>query len=204
MSSSTKNQLLKFAFFLLFALGPNTTQAQEHEEPKKPFKRHAINFCPAGMAFGIFSANYEYLITPKNGIVVRLDYEAIPKTYTAATIESNGKAFILNYRRHFSGEMNSFYAGAYTRYRLYKGEGEINAQKFDFKIPEVTIGLNIGKRWVWKSGFNLNLAFGYGISFKDKKTSLNNMAVNTAVDSWEDSYDFINPFLGEFSIGYSF
>lgn len=194
----SKNHLLKLLIVLVLAT--NTSYAQEKNE----IKRHAINFCPGGIAFGIFSANYEYLITPKNGIVARVDYEAIPKTYTSANIESNGKAFILNYRRHFSGEMNSFYAGVYTRFRVYKGEGNINSQEFDFKIPEVTVGLNVGKRWVFKSGFNINLSFGYGVSFQNKKLSIDNNEVSSSVDSWEDSYDFIDPFLGEFSIGYSF
>lgn len=194
----SKNQLLKLLFLSVIVI--NTSLAQEKNE----IKRHAINFCPGGIAFGIFSANYEYLITPKNGIVARVDYEAIPKTYTSANIESSGKAFILNYRRHFSGEMNSFYTGAYTRFRVYKGDGNINSQEFNFKIPEVTIGLNIGKRWVFKSGFNINLSFGYGVSFQNKKLSISNDAVSSSVDSWEDSYDFIDPFLGEFSIGYSF
>ena len=194
----SKNHLLKLLIVLVLAT--NTSYAQEKNE----IKRHAINFCPGGIAFGIFSANYEYLITPKNGIVARVDYEAIPKTYTSANIESNGKAFILNYRRHFLGEMNSFYAGVYTRFRVYKGEGNINSQEFDFKIPEVTVGLNVGKRWVFKSGFNINLSFGYGVSFQNKKLSIDNNEVSSSVDSWEDSYDFIDPFLGEFSIGYSF
>lgn len=196
--STTKNQVIKVLLVLI--LGINTSMSQEKSE----LKRHAINFCPGGIAFGIFSANYEYLVTPKNGIVARFDYEAIPKTYTSANIESNGKAFILNYRRHFSENMNSFYAGAYTRFRVYKGEGNINSQEFDFKIPEVTVGLNVGKRWVFKSGFNINLSFGYGVSFQNKKLSIDNNEVSSSVDSWEDSYDFIDPFLGEFSIGYSF
>lgn len=194
----SKNQLIKIFFVLI--IGTNFSIGQEKNEQK----RHAINFCPGGIAFGIFSANYEYLVTPKNGFVARVDYEAIPKTYTNANIESNGKALVLNYRRHFSGNMNSFYAGAYTRYRLYNGEGDIDSQTFDFEITDITVGLNIGKRWVFKSGFNINLSFGYGVSFKDKKLSINNEAISNAVNLWEDSYDFIDPFLGEFSIGYSF
>lgn len=193
-----KNQLIKVFFILI--IGINFSIGQEKNE----LKRHSINFCPGGIAFGIFSANYEYLVTAKNGFVARVDYEAIPKTYTNANIESNGKALVLNYRRHFSGNMNSFYAGAYTRYRLYNGEGDIDFQTFDFEITDITVGLNIGKRWVFKSGFNINLSFGYGVSFKDKKLSINNEAVSNEVNSWEDSYDFIDPFLGEFSIGYSF
>lgn len=56
--SITKNQVIKILLVLI--LGINTSMGQEKNEPK----RHAINFCPGGIAFGIFSANYEYLVTP--------------------------------------------------------------------------------------------------------------------------------------------
>ena len=69
--------------------------------PRSEFK-HAINICPIAPVFGIYAINYEYLISPKNGFVARFEYEAVPKTYTDASIESSGTSFTLNYRRHLS------------------------------------------------------------------------------------------------------
>ena len=166
--------------------------------------RHAINMCPGGIAFGIYAVNYEYMINKNSGIVLRFDYESIPKTYSDAAIETSGIAFILNYRWRWSPDLKSEYLGAFLRYRLYQGSGIIEATNFDFTIPEFTIGLNIGKRWVWKSGFNINLALGYGYSFERKDIQPSNEAIESSIEVFENEYDFINSFLGEFSVGYAF
>ena len=71
-------------------------------------------------------------------------------------------------------------------------------------INETTIGLNVGKRWVWDSGFNINFTLGYGYSFKEKNQSLSSTAIDGAIKGFEEEYDFIDAFLGEFSIGYAF
>jgi len=165
----------------------------------------AINSCPGGVAFGIYSINYEQLFGNNHGLVCRFDYEDVPKNYTEAKLKAKGGALILNYRYHLSGEMESGYIGIYSRYRVYSGTGTLESTNFDFTIPEVTLGVNIGKRWVWDNGINLNLAFGYGFFLlKDQKTSPLIESTNSILDKFEDSYDFIDPFLGEFSIGYAF
>lgn len=166
--------------------------------------RHSINMCPLGIAFGVYSANYEYMITKTHGIVFRLDYEDIPDTYSDAKINVNGKAAVLNYRYHCDEKLGSFYLGAYGRYRIYEGDGNLNSQKFDFDIKDFTVGLNAGKKWVWDSGFNINFTLGYGYTFRDKTQSLSSTEINKSIKVFEDDYAFIDAFLGEFSIGYAF
>lgn len=166
--------------------------------------RSAINMCPGGIAFGIFSINFEYLIKPKHGLVARFDYEAVPKTYTEALIDAYGIGFTLNYRYHFSGEMNSLFLGAYARYRTYIGTGTSEAGEFDFTIPEYTFGLNAGKRWAWNNGLNVTLALGYGFSIINREVEPSNEYNESMVDNFEDDYNFSGPFYGELSIGYAF
>lgn len=166
--------------------------------------RHALNICPIAPAFGIYAVNYEYLFTPKHGILARIEYEDVPKAYTDASIESNGWAYSLNYRRHLSEEMNSIFIGAYSRYRNYKGSGTLESKKFDFKLPSFTLGLNAGKRWVWNSGFNITFSLGYGFSMDDRQATPSDAAIETILDKFEKEYDFISPFYGELSIGYAF
>jgi len=166
--------------------------------------RNAVNFCPFGVAFGIFVINYEHLITPHQGMVARFDYEMIPKTYSDANIESNGYAFTLNYRYHFSGQMDSFFAGAYVRGQQYAGNGTLESDDFDFKINDFTLGLNVGKRWTWNNGLTATFSLGYGYDFKSRITSLDTEEVNNAIDAFESGYNFVSPFLGELSIGYAF
>lgn len=166
----------------------------------------AVTFCPGGLAFGIVAAQYEVLVEESHGLVFRVDYEAIPDTYTTANIDSHGLAFIFSYRYHLKHQMASPYLGVFLRHRSFEGEGRlaISGQAFDFDWPETTVGLNIGKRWVWNNGFTLNFAFGYGISWDDREASISGAEVEQAMDDWEADYDFIDPFLGEFSIGYAF
>ncbi|MFB6317934.1 DUF3575 domain-containing protein [Saccharicrinis sp. FJH54] len=172
--------------------------------PRDKDQRFAINMCPGGIALGIYSANFEYLIKPKHGIVARIDYEMIPKTYSDANLETSGMAFILNYRYHMCGGMNSFFVGSFYRYRSYQGNGTLDAGSFDFKIPEITVGANLGKRWSWKSGFNITFALGYGYAMDWQKINNNVDGAVAAIDVFRNEYDFINGFLGEFSIGYAF
>lgn len=176
---------------------------QDTTEEKKDF-RNAINACPLGIPFGIFVVNYERLIKPNHGLVARFDYEMIPKTYSDANIESNGYAFTLNYRYHFKGEMNSLFAGVYGRTQLYTGNGTLESGDFDFDIYDFTLGVNVGKRWVWNNGLNVTFSLGYGYDYKVRNSSISSSEVNNAIDAFEDGYDFMNPFMGELSIGYAF
>ncbi len=195
-------RLVLFAFSI-FLSGTVTGQDDETGSRRNEFK-HALNVCPIAPVFGIYAVNYEYLFSSKNGMVARIEYEDVPKTYTDASIESNGWAFSLNYRRHLSGEMKSFFLGAYSRYRIYKGNGTLESENFDFELPSITLGLNGGKRWVWNSGFNITVSAGYGISFDDRQATPSNNAIEAALDQLEKDYDFISPFYGEISIGYAF
>jgi hypothetical protein len=171
--------------------------------PRSEFK-HALNICPIAPVFGFYSINYEYLISPKNGIVARFDYEDVPNVYTDASIESSGKGFTLNYRRHLSGEMNSLFLGGYTRYRNYKGNGELDSKKFDLTLQSYSIGLNTGKRWAWNSGFNIVFALGYGFDINNREANPTNNAIESILGQFEQEYEFMSPFYGEFSIGYAF
>jgi len=171
--------------------------------PRSEFK-HAVNICPIAPIFGFYSINYEYLISPKNGIIARFDYEDVPKTYTDASIESSGIGFTLNYRRHLSGEMNSLFLGAYTRYRIYKGSGELESEKIDLTLQSFSIGLNAGKRWAWDSGFNIVFSLGYGIDINNSETNPDDGSFDHIVDQFKQEYEFMSPFYGELSIGYAF
>ena len=212
---ATKTTGLINLFIVIFTIGIFLTSNLIAQEGKvvpatnsssfnKEFNQ-AINSCPGGLVLGVYSNNYEYLVGKNHGLVGRFDYEDIPKNYTDAKLKASGVAFILNYRWHFSGEMESFYVGAFIRYRAYSGTGVLESTKFDFTLREQTLGLNIGKRWVWKNGINLNLAFGYGFFLtKNRDADPSNSSIESSLNEFEKTYDFIDPFLGELSIGYAF
>jgi len=201
--------ILKVLTICIFISSNAVAQVEEDSSlsksnsPRSEFK-HAINICPIAPIFGFYSINYEYLLSPKNGIIARFDYEDVPKTYTDASIESSGIGFTLNYRRHFSGEMNSLFLGAYTRYRIYKGSGELDLEKIDLTLQSFSIGLNAGKRWTWDNGFNIVFSLGYGIDINNSETNPNDGSFDHIVDQFKQEYEFMSPFYGEFSIGYAF
>jgi len=105
---------------------------------------------------------------------------------------------------HIGGGLNSYYAGAFARYRKIKGDGTLDTGDFNFSLPEYTLGLNVGKRWIWNSGFTMNFALGYGYAFDDLEVSNSSQAAVDAIDVFRDEYAFMSGFLGEFSIGYAF
>ncbi|MBC36203.1 MAG: hypothetical protein CL663_09200 [Bacteroidetes bacterium] len=186
----------------LFSQEVNTLDSNKNE--KRDAFKHAINFCPGGIFFGVYSINAEYLIAPHHGLGARFDYEAVPKTYTDANIESHGYAFTWNYRYHLSNGMNSVFVGSYARFKIYHGEGSLNTQDFDFDLKHITLGLNVGKRWVWNSGFNVAVQLGYGFAFESISPSLDSNDINIVIDIYKTKNDFIDPLFGEVSIGFAF
>jgi Protein of unknown function (DUF3575) len=165
---------------------------------------NSINMCPGGIIFGIYSFNFEHLFVERHGVVVRLDFESVSESFSDDKIDANGYGIILNYRYHFSGALESMFLGSFARYRVYKGTGNTAAEEFDFTLPEFTFGLNAGKRWVWNSGFNITLAFGYGFANNSKETEPDNVSYKNTLNKFENEYDFLGPFYGEFSLGYAF
>jgi len=166
--------------------------------------RQSINMCPGGIIFGIYSFNVEYMFAENHGIITRFDYEAVSESFSGDKIDADGFGIILNYRYHFSEALESYFLGSYARYRVYRGTGYTGTEKFDLTMPELSFGINAGKRWVWNSGFNITLAFGYGIANSSKETEPDNPSYKRTLSKFEDEYDFLGPFLGEFSLGYAF
>jgi len=178
-------------------------KATDSYAPRKDFK-HAVNVCPIAVFLGVYAVNYEYLFVPSHGLDARFEYQSIPKTYTDASIESNGISFSLNYRWHISKEMNSLFLGSYVRYSLYNGTGAVAETKFDFTINDFTWGLNVGKRWAWNSGLNVTIAAGYGIATNSSQSHPTDPSIEAAIDQYKNDYDFLSPVYGEVSMGYAF
>lgn len=201
--------ILKVLSICIFISSNVVAQVEEgsslnQENPTRSEFKHAINICPIAPIFGFYSINYEYLINPKNGIIARFDYEDVPKAYTDAAIESSGIGFTLNYRRHLSGEMNSIFLGAYTRYRIYEGSGKLESEKIDLTLQSFSLGLNAGKRWAWDSGFNIVFSLGYGVDINNSETNPDDGSFDHIVEQFKQEYEIMSPFYGEFSIGYAF
>ena len=186
-------------FMLAALLTTNYSTGTMADDPRT----YALNFCPLGVpAYNLYAVNFEYFMAPQQGFNLRLDYAPLSDN----DIDIKDKAMILNYRWYVNGSLNSIFAGAYTRYRINTGSGSTSGTGFDYDSKELTLGINIGKRWLWKNGFNVVVLAGYGFSHYKETVTHRNEAVDSALDKFKDdnSLFFDNPFYGEFSIGYAF
>lgn len=165
----------------------------------------ALNICALAIPLvKQYVAIYEKTFEKRHGLAVRLEYTPL----SDSTISATGHGVLLNYRFHFSQTMESVFMGPYLRYRKVSGSGVVSGTAFEFTIPEYTVGLNIGKRWVWQNGFDVVLAIGYGkvVGSNAETVSISNSPINSALVAFKNNNPtFINaPHYGEFSIGYVF
>ena len=171
------------------------------EDPPK----QAVNICALAIPLmNMYVINYEYFYGERHGLAARLEYNPM----TASGIDkATGTAAVIDYRWHFSPELESFFAGPYARYRYVDGSGSAAGTKFDFTVSEINLGLNAGYRWIHDAtGINAVLAFGYGYSWVTEKINPTNAAIESTFKEFKKDNDaFLDaPFYGEFSIGYAF
>ena len=169
--------------------------------------QQAINICAIAIpVLNMYVVNYEYLYNKHHGLAARIEYAPNLK---GSNTKGVGWAGVLNYRWHFSPKLENFFVGPYIRYRYVYGSGTTKAAHYDFKVPEINLGINGGYRWITKVGFNIVVAAGYGYSFGDENLTPSNTNVistfsnfkkaNNTNTSWLDA-----PFYGEVSFGYAF
>jgi hypothetical protein len=169
----------------------------------KDSDKQALNICALAIPLlNQYIVNYEYLYGQRHGLAARVEYAPMSDD----AISSTGKAVVLNYRWHFSKSMESIFAGPYARYREIIGTGSVGGAAFNFTIPEWTIGVNVGKRWVWRNGFNVVLSAGLGVSTRTETVNPTNAAIDSAITTLKTDHPtyFNTPSYGEFSIGYVF
>ena len=167
--------------------------------------KQAVNICAVAIpVLNMYVINYEYLYTGRHGLAARLEYNPMSGS---GIDDATGIAVVLDYRWHLSPELESFFIGPYVRYRYVDGSGSAAGTKFDFKVPEVNLGMNAGYRWIHDAtGINVVFAFGYGYSWVTETITPISDNIESAFDKFKKDNDtFLDaPFYGEFSIGYAF
>lgn len=193
---------IKILTSILIVVAFSITKLHAQDEP-----RQAINICAVAIpVMNMYVVNYEYLYHERHGLATRIEY--VPNLKGADT-KGTSWAIVLDYRWHFSPKLNGFFAGPYLRYRYAYGSGTAEGINYDFKLPEINVGINGGFRWVSKTGINVVFAYGYGYSFGKKKLSPSNTDIISTFNAFKKAEDrnnmiFDAPFNAEFSIGYAF
>lgn len=173
--------------------------------PERISGDQALNICALAIPLvKQYVVIYEKTYEQRHGLAVRIEYAPMSDSGITAT----GQGILLNYRLHYSPSMESVFMGPYLRYRKVSGSGVVAGTAFDFTIPEFTVGLNFGKRWVWQNGVDVVMAIGYGkvLGSNTETLSSSSAAINAALTTFKNNNSaFINaPLYGEFSIGYVF
>ncbi len=156
--------------------------------------------------------NYEHVFNNCNGIVIGL-----PLIYPK--FEDYFHGLSLSYRRHFKPSMKSGFYSIFINYSKYNGSivtdsGSIineNSRivpakeniEYKFINSSLTIGANIGKRWVLQNGIGFTLRIGYGIPFVNIKWA-NNKPDKNSINVALTGSEIIDGLDGEITIGYSF
>ncbi len=186
------------------ATEPVETTEPAETDARLNTEQHAVNICALAIPLmNAYVVNYEYLHQGHHGFDVRLEFSPMLDT---ELVDGTELAAVLNYRYHIAPQMTSLFVGAYARYRYVYGSGKADGVAFDFAVPEVAAGLNIGYRWVFWHGFNAVISGGYGLAWQNTTLTSNQDGAHNAFQGLVDKNPaFVNaPFFGEFSVGYAF
>jgi len=151
----------------------------------------AIQVDFGSLMFGAMSMNYELLLGHQHGIVVEGSY--------FGGLNSHGENAELAYRWHWAKSMSSGFVGAFVNGgRNYGFDRDFpDDNSISFANTSITLGPDIGKRWVSSFGLNIVARIGYGyswIKFDDPapdQHTINRVKAATGLDT-------------ELSIGYAF
>jgi len=172
-------------------------EARIWNSPEIAKMKQAVQFDVAGLLFGDLSLNCEYLFNHQYGIVIGGTY--YPKYYRHSSHGENGE---LEYRWHWDKSMNSGFLGAFLNGGRFYGTDRSSRwddmnNDMTYKQTSVTLGPDIGRRWVTDWGMSLVARVGYGYTWSKFE--------NTTLDQHE--LDRINAVTGldaELSIGFAF
>ena len=161
-------------------------------EQKMEKMNQALQLGVVGVMFGTFTLNYECLLGHEHGIVVEGNY-----FYNGDY--SHGENAELAYRWHFLKRMNSGFLGVFIKGDRSNGsENDVPGVTVGYTQTSITIGPNIGYRWVSPWGLSLVGRFGYGYNAWSKfsnavpdKPTIDLLQRRSALDS-------------ELSLGYAF
>jgi Protein of unknown function (DUF3575) len=149
----------------------------------------------ASLLQGAFSVNYEYLLAHQHGLVLKGSY------YDGWGLGSHGESGELDYRWHFSRSMNSGFIGAFINVgRNYGNVSDLWYSSDDtdsYKQTYVTIGPDIGKRWISPWGFSIVAQVGYGYTWSKFDDPVPDQ-------STQDKLKWLTGFNYEVSLGYAF
>lgn len=166
-------------------------------------RHHSVNGNPMGILFGAYGLNYEYL-GGSHGLVVEAAYARSGGDTASATTYGGGAGW----RWHWRGRQNSGFLGVMASFSGGTARATVSGdmpETFDLSLKQLSVTMNVGKRWQLDSGLNITARLGAGRAKRWFSTTSTDPDAQEAVESVEDVMDLIPIALdGELSLGYSF
>jgi hypothetical protein len=154
-------------YFIFFSLAAIHVQAQAEEEEMATLnnesnRKHIIKTNLLSILTGSASLNYENILNNHSGIQAGAYYG---KSNLLGGIER--LSITTEYRRYFSKEENplvGMYLAPYLKYQqLTHSEEDMNEQlTAEASITTVGLGVLIGRQWIAKKGFTVDMYAGAG------------------------------------------
>lgn len=144
------------------------------------------------------SINYERIIKEKHGFMIGLPI---------IDIKGKERGISLAYRNHFKKTINSGFFSVFINFSKIEHKVDAygyNLSEYNYNFTSLTIGPNLGKRWVAGSGVNFAARIGYGFKLANKIEWID---IPEDEDMREETEAFLKVISGfdiELSIGYCF
>lgn len=162
---------------------------------------NSVNGHPWGALYGAFAFNYERLLTATHGVLVEGEYVHFGDSDDYVTSYGGN----LGWRWHWSGGQDSGFLGANLGYR--HGGAGVNVaggEGHSLSVDTLYVVMNVGRRFAWKSGFNITLRIGGGRARHSVTADSDDPDAQDAVDTIESILNFIPVAVdGELSVGYA-
>ena len=189
-----KNIILTTIAILTFGF----TNAQKKFEAK-------IN--PLGLFFGVPEISGEYIVSDHFATELTLGF-AFGKSTISGSVGNNNsekpdqsgfgiKAAAKYYFNPDEGA-DGWYGGIYLRQESTSLSYSNTYKNYDYKSSIFAGGVEFGKKWVWDSGFLIELGAGVGRPFSETRKFTNSNS------EYNVNYELGVDFTGKFAVGYRF
>jgi hypothetical protein len=166
--------------------------------PSMAKKNQAFQIDAAALMYGDLSLNYEYLIAHQHGFVVEGSYYPGYSDWDN-NWKNHGEYAELAYRWHWAKSMNSGFIGAFVNGGKFHGTYRLSPwdNTTGYAQTSVTVGPDIGKRWVSDFGMSIVAKIGYGYTWSKFADPIPDQHTQNRL-RWDTGLD------SELSIGFAF
>ena len=192
-SAKSAKRIFAILFFVLIlcSFQSFSQKANEYSHPKFRNSASLSSFLLLGMA----QVNYERLLGSRHGLMAEGSYSFTSETWTI------GAAYRFHFKKSLKGTFGYVFSRFGQVYYTVKENTDTAENEYQMETELKLIGLGIGHRWQWDSGWAIVLRGGCGIQIDPKYTW---SPTEPSDKHTKDRAQNIQSLDLELSIGYSF